>query len=292
MKFITILFLILPGIYASENAEQDSFFLTREKELIEQYRLCTGDTATTAVDSLLRWKNSINLRTEMPEYKEILREFIQTTGIIKDILPCQVLNWHLARLHYLKSHEDSLQHLLLMKSDYTVDSFRVSNELKQNPASKFDFSNMPFGLSKKVFGHLLHQKFAYPVVDIKRYLLIEHFPLADNPFLVKFYFNRYTRYYQYDIESYRFSGDSLNTVVRMQAALLKDYLAQRIGPPDRVYRIGYFDIKSGIITPYAKWERDDFTVIIGLSIQNNRYFTRATVTYKKLVDEERFRKNK
>lgn len=288
MLFTALVLSIVMLTHATEYTEQDSFFLQRQKHLINEYRICTGDYKITDIDSLLRWKNIINIRTEMAEYKKILKEFIQHTGMVKEALPCQVLNWHLERLRYLKHHEDSLQNELLKKSDYTVDSIRVHYELENNPISKFDFIQIPFGLSKKVFMHLFTQKLSYPLINKKRYLLIEHYPLNDNSFLVKFYFNRYKKYYKYEIEGYAFSGDQLNDIVRPQATLLKDILAREIGPPDRLYRIGYFDVKSGIITPYVKWIHEGYTTNIGLSIRNNRYFTRQTVIFKKLVDD-RFR---
>lgn len=282
---ISVFILLAANAFAIEYEEQDSFFVDLEKNLINEYRLCTGDERTTDLDSLIRWKKSITLRTEIPGYKKILKEFILHTGMVKEVLPCQVLKWHLDRMKYLRNREDSLNKALLKKSDYSVDSIRVHLELKNNPVSPFDFESIPFGLSKKVFKNVFTTRLSYPLIDKRSYLLVEHFPIKDTPFLVKFHFTRDKRYYKYEVEGYSFSGDSLNKVVRPQATLLKEIMEQKIGPPDHIYRIGYFDIKSGILTPYAKWERETHSTVIGLSIKDIRYFTRETVTNKKISDK-------
>ncbi len=284
MIFSIILLVFVLNTHSTEYEEQGSFFRQREKHLIEEYRLCTEDSITTDIDSLLKWKSIIDIRCEMPEYKKILKDFIQNTGVIKDVYPCQILNWHLDRMKYIRNREDSLKNILLKKSDYIVDSFRIQLELQKNPASDFDFSSIPFGLSQKVFTHLFTREYSYPLIDTKRHLFVEHFPIQDMSFMIRFHFTIRKIFFKYEIEGYSFSGDSLNSVVRIQAALLKDRLAEKIGPPDRLYRIGYFDIKSGEITPYAKWENDDYSIIIGIGIEGNRYFARQTVILKKLVN--------
>ena len=217
----------------------------------------------------------------MPEYKKIRQEFIIHTGIVTDFLPCQVLEWYMDRLSYLKSREDTIRYNLLIKSDKTVDSIRIYNEMKNNPTSKFDFGKIPFGLSKKVFQIIFNQEFSFPLIDKKNYFLAEHFYLNERPFLIKFFFTNNDRYYKYEIESYSFTGDSLDLAVRPQAVYLKEMIEQKIGPPDRLYRIGYFDIKSETISPYVRWEKETHTVTIGIALEKIRYYIKKTVESKK-----------
>lgn len=217
----------------------------------------------------------------MPEYKKIRQEFITHTGILIDFLPCQVLDWYKDRLLYLKSCEDSIRYTLLIKSDKTVDSIRIYHEMKNNPTSKFDFGKIPFGLSKKVFQIIFNQEFSFPLIDKKNYFLAEHFYLKERPFLIKFFFTNNDRYYKYEIESYSFTGDSLDLAVRPHAIFLKETIEQKIGPPDRLYRIGYFDIKSGTISPYAIWEKETHSVTIGIALEKIRYYIKETVESKK-----------
>lgn len=284
MKINIILLLLIISItnaFSKEYENQDTFFVDLEKKLISEYRACTGDSNAIKLDSLLKWKNSINLRAEMPEYETIRKEFIAHTGLVKDIPPCQVLEWFKERLTYLENHEDSIRIHLLAKADDTVDSIRIHNELLNNPLSKFDFGEIPFGLSKKVFQIIFNAKFSFPLIDRRNYLLAEHFYLNEKAFIVTFHFTGNNKYYKYEIESFAFTGDKLDNVVRPQATYLRESMEKKIGPPDRLNRIGYFDIKSGTISPYAKWERETHTVTIGIGLEKIRYFTRETVECKK-----------
>lgn len=280
--FLLLFFISIANTFSKDYENQDTFFLGLEKELISEYRTCTGDSNVIRLDSLLRWKNIINLRTEMPVYEKIRKEFIAHTGLVKDILPCQILEWYKDRLSYLESCEDSTRNILLIKSDETVDSIRIYNELKNNPYSKFDFGEVPFGLSKKVFQIIFNHKFSFPLIDKKKHLLAEHFYLKERPFIIKFFFTESNKYYKYEIESFSFTGNHLDKVVRPQAVFLKEAMEQKVGPPDRLYRIGYFDIKSGTISPYAKWEKETHTVNIGIGLEKISYFTKETVENNKL----------
>lgn len=285
MKFNTFLLLLIisiTNIFSKDYENQDTFFVSLEKELISEYRTCTGDTNAIKLDSLLKWKNIIDLRMEMPEYEKIRKEFISHTGLVKDILPCQVLEWFRERLTYLENHEDSIRNHLLVKADEAVDSIRIYNELQNNPVSKFDFGEIPFGLSRKVFQIIFNHKFSFPLIEKKDYLLAEHFYLNEDPFIIKFYFKNNDKFYKYEIESFSFTGDHLDKVVRPQAVFLKETMEKKIGPPDRLYRIGYFDIKSGTISPYARWQRETHTVDIGIGLEKIRYFTKKTVENNKL----------
>ena len=280
--FISIIILLAVNAFSIDYEEQDTFFLGLEKELIKEYRTCTGDPTVITIDSLFRWKKIINLRTEMPDYKSIRQEFITHTGILIDFLPCQVLDWYRNRLMYGKSREDSLRHTLLIKADETVDSIRIFNELKNNPISKFDFEMIPFGLSKKVFQIIFNREFSFSLIDMKNHFLAEHFYLKERPFFIKFFFNSNDRYYKYVIESYSFTGDSLDLAVRPQAIYLRETAERKIGPPDHLFRIGYFDIKSGTMSPYARWEKETHTVTIGIGLDKIRYYTKKTVESKNL----------
>ena len=280
--FFLLTLITITQTFSKEYENQDPFFTDLEKELTSEYRTCTGDSNAIRLDSLLRWKNIINLRTEMPLYEQIRKDFIAHTGLVKDILPCQVLEWFKERLSYLENHEDSIRNKLLIKSDETVDSIRLYNELQNNPTSKFDFGEIPFGLSKKVFQIIFNHKFSFPLIDKRNYLLAEHFYLNENPFIIKFYFTHNDKFYKYEIESFSFTGNHLDKVVRPQAVFLRETMEKKIGSPDRLYRIGYFDIKSGPISPYARWEKETHTVTIGIGLEKIRYFTKETVESKKL----------
>lgn len=256
----------------------DTFFIDLKNRIIEEYRFCTEDTLTTGLDSILRWKQSINLLTEMKDYADIRREFVYHTGITTEALPCEMLRWHLDRLRYLRGKEDSVRCALLDQSDAQVDSIRLYKELHDNLASSFDFPGIPFGITKKVFEYLFNKQFSYPLNNKGAFMMIEHLPIQGVPFIVKFYFTNKSVFNKYEIESYSFPGDQLNSTLRNQASLLKTIVEQNIGPPDRLYRVGYFDIKSDVLTPYVAWNKNTHHVVIGFSIEKNRFLVRQIVT--------------
>jgi len=259
---------------------EDTFIVSVKKRLIDEYRTCTGDSVNIRPDSLVRWKKNMTARTETPEYKKILEEFISHNGMASGAYPCEVLAWHRDRLQYLKTGEEAVVKKLISTLDNTVDSIRVFRELEANPPSPLDFEGIPFGLSKKVFALIFNKKFSFPLQDKNSVLSAEHVYLKGTPFLIRFHFSDKGRYYKYEIEGYSFHGDSLNSIVRPQATLLRQLMEEKIGPPARIERIGYFDIKSETISPYVKWEKETHSVTVGLGLEKNRYYTRATVVCK------------
>lgn len=271
---------VIQSDYNEENTKS-LFFQGIEEYLIEEYQICTGDSVISDIDSILKWKNSINLRVAMPEYKTILKEFILHTGLVKEMLPCEVLNWYIDRLIYINKKEESLKETILHTADKVIDSIAMTMELKNNPRSGFDFDSIPFGLSKKVFLKLYKSFNNYPLMQKKKCLCAEHYPIKGESFFIKFTFNENDQYHRYEIESYLFSADSLDAVIRPLASILKEYFTTLFKrPPNRTYRIGYFDIKSKTVSPYAQWKSEKHRIKIGIGMRKNRYYTKAIVYVK------------
>ena len=67
-------------------------------------------------------------------------------------------------------------------------------------------------------------------------------------------------------------------------------MEKQIGPADHIYRVSFFDIKSDIPSPYAKWLRDSHSVIVYLGLKNNRYYTSLVVESKNIQDIAKRRK--
>lgn len=278
-KVILVLTVLLQyQVFSQQYEELDTFFLTLHADLQAQYRICTEDTAEISSDSLLRWRNQIEMIISTPEYKKILKEFMRHTGIVTNVIPCEVIKWEHDRMRYLSEKERSLQDRGLGSADMMIDSLRTRMELEANPCSDFDFDSIPLGISRKVFRGLFTSRFHYPIYENDTCMYIEHFYFRNYPFMVHFFFNEDERFYRYTIDGYSFVADSLNTVVRAQSTLLAEILQQRSGPPDALFRFGIFDIKSGVITPYAAWHRDTHDVVVGIGYEKNRYYAKATVT--------------
>lgn len=283
-----IIFFITSQLFSQsiKYEEQDIFFTEMIKNLQNSYIECTGDTNIPEIKYLLEWKNRIHLQTETKEYKEILKEYIIITGILEDILPCHVLNWHKSRIRFLQDNEESAKKKLLEKNDKTVDSLRYAKELKLNPKSKFDFKNIPFGFSKKSFIKLFNKKLKTHFNDYDSLLEVEHFIIKETPYILKFFFNKENRYYKYEVESYAFSGNDLNSKIRPAADILKNNLETKIGPPHQLNRIGYFDIKPAKPSLYCKWITDNHEAFIYYAIREEKYFTKLKVIQKKQEEKK------
>jgi hypothetical protein len=273
--------VIFPVSVASIDIEDyKEFFETMEKNLIHEYQLCTGDTSEKSFHTLVEWKEHINQKAQSSEYKKILKEFIINTGIVKDLMPCMVIKWYLDRKTYLYNYERKINNVILVQNDKTVDSIRLFNELKNNPVTPFDFSDIPIGISQKIFQKVYNRECKYPLFDTRKYLFIEHYIIKEEPFIVKFYFTRDRIYCKYEILSYQFSGKYLNDEVRSKAIILKEFMEEKLGAADRIYRLGYFDIKTDTEMTYAKWIRKTHYVNIILGLSDNKYYTRLTVESK------------
>ena len=280
---ICITLLIPLALFSQSYEEQKPFFTDLEKEVIEEYHTCTGDTGNTDISYILRWKKSINLRTEDPAYKKILKEFILHTGIVKDVVPCEVLKWNRDRIAYLKKQESSIGTDLVEQSDSIVDSVAIHQQLARNHPSPCDFDTIPFGITKELFHRIFARKYPYPVVNRGRYLLVEHFPLRGSFFNVKFFFTRkHRRLYKYEIEGYGFPGDSLDTVIRPQAEQFKDIYEKRLGKPDVLNRIGFFDIKADTVSTYVQWKYAPHTVTVGMGIKDDLYYSLVSVVNEQI----------
>lgn len=277
-SLICIVLLFPLHLISQDYENQKPFFTELEKKLIEEYHTCTGDTGNTDISYILRWKNSINLRIEDPAYKKILKEFILHSGLVKDIIPCEVLKWNQDRLSFIRSQESAMKSSLVEKADSTVDSFAIHMELSRNPTSPFDFDTIPFGISKDLFRKIFIRRYTYPITNMGKYLVVEHFPLRGSFFIAKFFFTREQTYYKYELEGYGISGDSLNTVIWPQAKRLKDNFVKKFGTPDELNRVGFFDIKADTASTYAQWNRDPFVVSIGIGIKENLYYTLVSIT--------------
>ncbi len=263
--------------------QQDGFFNELEKSLLQEYTLCTGDSSNSNIDKVLLWKKGINQQTAQPEYQKMLKEFILHTGIIKDIIPCQVLNWYRDRTHYLHSHESSISKVLLSTSDSLLDSVGIAKALANCPPSPFDFEPIPFGLPQVIFQRLYHQTFSIPLQNMRKCLIAEHFPLRGSYYTITFYVTKKRPFFQYDIQGYTYPGDSLDQKVRAQADQLLEFFSEKAGKPDQHNRIGFFDIKKDTLASVAQWNREHHLATISIGLSQGRYYTKVSVVDNKVL---------
>lgn len=264
--------------------DQDTFFVNLRKKYGEHYKLCTGDTSVPSAQELLEWKKGINLATESTEYRGILKEFIAHTGVVKGIIPCQVLKWNRDRFRQLQSRENTLRDRMLVEADTSLTAYRIKAAMERNPASVFDFAGIPFGLCRSTFVLLFSHRYIYSLVGRGTHVYVEHFPLRGNSYMVRFHFSPDNRYYKYEIIGCRRPAQLLDGIVRPMASDLAGMLEERAGPPDRIFRIGFFDIKSKTITPHARWDQETCSATVGLGMERNQYFASLVVTNRETGD--------
>lgn len=273
-----IFFISLAFSQTLQYEEQDTFFNELELQIIEDFKKCTNDTTVPELKYLLEWKDRIHLQTKTKEYQEILKEYMAVTGILDNIMPCQVLAWHKSRINFLDHHESKAAKQVIGNSDRIVDSIGYLNEKLRNPSSKFDFEEIPFGFSKKYFLKKYNEKFGNSPVAYDTIFITEHYLYKDTPFILRFYFDENQRFYAYDIESYSYSGNDLNSKVRVASDLIKEKMIKNIGKPNVLNRIGFFDIKTNKPTLYAKWYQKSIKANLYFAIRDERYFTILKVT--------------
>lgn len=281
-KILIILILLIFSTFSQtlEYEEQDTFFNELKLQIIEDFKKCTNDTTVPELKYLLEWKNRIHLQAKTIEYQEILKEYMAVTGILENIMPCQVLSWHKSRISFLDSHESKAKEQVIGNSDRIVDSIGYLNETLRNPPSKFDFEQIPFGFSKKYFLKKYNDAFGNSPVAYDTVFITEHYLYKETPFILRFYFNKDQKFYAYDIESYAFSGNELNEKVRVAADLIKNKMIKNIGKPNVLNRIGFFDIKSNKPALYANWHNESIKANLYYSIRDERYFTILKVKKK------------
>ncbi len=276
---ILLFFLTIPA-QNIHYEEQDTFFTKLELQLRDDFKKCTGDTTIPKLKYLFEWKNRIHLQTQTEEYKEILKEYMLSTGILDSIVPCFVLSWHKSRMQFLKENETKVQTKVLEKSDHIVDSIGFLNEKKHNPESKFDFEGIPFGFSQKYFLKMYNEKFGSSPMLYDSIYVSEHFIYKETPYILRFYFNKEERLYKYEMESYTYSGNELNGKVRTAADLLKTKITEKVGNAKTINRIGYFDIKQEEPKLYTAWQNETIEANLYYAIKNDRYYTILKVSKK------------
>ncbi|MFP4416090.1 MAG: hypothetical protein ACOC41_04570 [Chitinivibrionales bacterium] len=253
------------------------FFHAQERELRRQYRRCTGDTTRRSLNHVLNWRNTLKQKMQTGQYQRIRRQFIAQLSDVKSFTPCEVFAWHRARVDSIRKKEHTLQQRIASRALDKLDSAALATHLASKVASPFDFKTLPFGTSREMVNLHCKKEWALKLNQRSSYAFGSDIHIDGMPFSIVFFFQD-DRLVRYEIESARtYSADSLDTVVRPQAKHLATYYENRIGPADRLYRIGFFDIQPGLLTPYARWEDNGYVAVVGISRDKQRYFAKAQV---------------
>lgn len=296
-RYLTITVLLLLGSSPvaraaplSEYPEHDSFFMARIARLRAEYRYCTGDTTEPEIAQLIDWKTKMDDWTATAEYDSASRRFFETTGLRRNVPPCEVYVWAQHRRQRLTAERQRNDSILTKRRRAVAESTRIARQLDRHPTSPCDFEDIPFGVSRIIFARYFPKKYPNKLVGERGRLTAGGIEWYGYPCSMAFYFGALGALFQYEIQSKSYPGKSLDTRVRPLADEFAEYFEERLGKPDHVYRIGYFDIIQGRLSPYKVWSTESFKVIVGLGTYKYRYYAKAVVIHKELAAQERARR--
>ena len=160
-------FVSASDCFAGDDTRDAAFYNNVAQRFTEEYIECTGDTSPIIdVKRIIRWKQKMDEWTETPEYAELLRDYRKTGAAT--VLPCKLIEWSKNRKQAQEMKESALIKRLL---DSAEDA-EMKNELKTLTASRFDFAEIPFGISKPSFIHFFKKKFDLALLEKDRFLIL------------------------------------------------------------------------------------------------------------------------
>jgi hypothetical protein len=273
--YLIIFSFFFYGICASNDSLLTFFYDSLKNVYLKEYQKCTGDSSNVSFKDLINWKKQINIFVQTHSYKEMLSLYISQKNYDEPILPCKVIKWAQERKKEQNKNEKLLIHQLIKEEELNY----AKKEADSLSKSLFDFDSIPFGISKKSFLVLAENKYNLKPVDMDYYIYFNALPLGGRNFLIAFYFDKKNyKLYKYEIESVPLEPSQFNRAVRADADYIANEFEKRFGPPLRRESVGFFDIKSNILTPYKIWKADGFdAVIVGFSLHEHKYYSKALV---------------
>jgi hypothetical protein len=157
------------------------------------------------------------------------------------------------------------------------DSLFLHDQVKLHPASRGDFYHVPFGVPRRAFTLLFFDTFSDLVMDDYDRLVVRGFLWDSTAYDLAFYFGAEDSLAWYQVESVSYSADSLELAGRPAVERLAAIFEKKLGPPQRLYRVGFFDISPNHLCPYMTWKGADFEVHVGFATYKYRYYAKAVV---------------
>lgn len=284
MKPTASLLIIVLTILASTSGAADgstAFFDNRTAIIMGEYLSCTGDSTPLSTDSLIRWKNTLNNFVNSPQYAATYAAFVAKTGMRENVTPCYIMNW---AVHNRLMNSTELGHstdAITIRQTMVDDSQQVAADLRANRPTPFDFAHIPLGVTIKTFKALFAQKYDCRLEPDLRpdgmNLAARDIRWGDDTISAVFHFGG-DRFRGYELESAMFPPDSLDMAVRPIAGRMTHSVTARTGEPDRLLRVGFFDIVQNRISPLATWRRKPYSATVGLGTHNYRYYARLIVS--------------
>lgn len=286
IPLLLFLFFLLSGPDETP-AELDSakirFIDTLNLQMLEDYRLCTGDSAEVDVYDLLKWRESIDSVITSGNYGTIAKKYFEETGLSPaNVRPCEIVGWMRGLERQMLEYSgvlDSSREMILKKRE---DSLYLARELAANPAAPYDLLRLPFGISRRAFTISMRTRRAGVATEGKQFIRYDSVPYGVQAFRVAFHFSRDDKYESYEIESNSSHYDSLNTRIRPKMLYMATLFQTTVNtPPDHIYRVGQFDIVPGRLAICKLWNFPRAVAYFGLARNKTRFYAKAIVTRKK-----------
>ncbi|MBD3421537.1 MAG: hypothetical protein GF398_15570 [Chitinivibrionales bacterium] len=271
--------LFVPHLLSAENeVPTKEFFDGLEAQFIREYYECTDDERKVDLNIVFIWKKKVEKWQQSINYHEILQKYVQAHDSLQTkVRPCYVYQWiqdlRRKKLEAQRQrYRDSLQ-----RAYARAESLRVARELEQCTSSKYDFSSIPFGVSKETFINLFKRQFEDTLIRSGNMLIAPRFGWGGKPYTLAFRFGSNNRLFQYDIEGRPLSSHYIDNTVRPDATHLAEIMQARLGKPGHRHTIGLYEIVQGRLAPYARWYSEHFLVSVGIATYKYRYYAKAIV---------------
>lgn len=281
-SLMAVLFLLfLPKeLFCGSLDSEETFFDNIELSIRNEYIQCTGDSSPQPIHTILKWKNSIDSLTSLPQYAKLFKSYCKETGINPvDVRACDILEWQKRKLREKAETENLIHEHIRRTEQKKSDSAFAEREISGISRSVFDYHDIPFGVSKKAFRYLAERSGLTSLYDRGHYIESDSVPLGNFFYKGAFHFDTSGKYSKYELESESFPLDSLDKKVRFIAEdLIADFRIKSGNTPDHLYGVGRFDIVSGRLSILAVWRTENISAYIGLATYKYRYYAKAIIS--------------
>lgn len=272
------LLLLLAAVGLAADIPADSvFFAKLEGTLRADYFSCTGDTTQLPVGELVLWKHWIDSIIGAPDYPAAAKEYRKKTGRspVQDG-PCVVVMW--------KRWSDSLAAVDSITAREKADLKAEVDSLRKRPC---DIAGIPFGVTRQSFALLAGKARITMLSDQGEVMLCRKIPVGKLILAGQFHFNEKGRLDRYELEGPSFPVDSLNGAVWPLVEQLTAIFQHAIGdPPLLVNRIGRHEIVEGKLSICKVWSEPRWSVTIGISVKDFRYYAKMVVMDRPVPEEK------
>ncbi|MBN2036351.1 MAG: hypothetical protein JW768_06375 [Chitinispirillaceae bacterium] len=277
--------LFLP-LVALKDTTHDAFYRQLEQELRSDYLACTDDSSRLPVKALIRWKHRMDSIATLPGFAAVVKAYEQETGASAGkSRSCKIVMWKLAKDSGAAAADHVEQKQKKGREEAEEESLAVLKELKALADNPRFLGAIPFGASKRAFFWLAAHAGFGKFEDQGSYITCDFVPLCGKYWLGAFYFDR-LGLCRFELEGAPRRSDSLDLFVRPEVEHLASCFEKKTGNrPHQTNRVNRDEIVERKLSIVHAWSHRDWSVALGLSRYDYRYYSKAVVTNRPLPRE-------